>query len=104
MDGRQVDMRNVGSADFEGQKIQLGKNPGRESLWIFDAGKEALSEHEKGTFWPLGCAGRKARSGNYSAVVGTNTKFKNKANATESKQSNTKGTLYTNKIGFQTGF
>lgn len=32
MDGRQVDMRNVGSADFEGQKIQLGKNPGRESL------------------------------------------------------------------------
>lgn len=59
-----------------------------------------MSEHEKGTFWPLGCARRKARSGNYSAVVGTNTKFKNKANATESKQSNTIGTLYTNKIGF----
>lgn len=93
-------MCNAGSVDFEGQKIQLGKNPGRESLQIFEAGKEALSEHEKGTFLPFGCAGRKARSGNYSAVVGTNTKFKNKANATESKQSNTLGTLYTNKIGF----
>lgn len=60
-----------------------------------------MSEHERGTFMPLGCAGRKARSGNYSAaMIGTNTQFKNKANATESKQSHTIGTLYRNEIGF----
>jgi hypothetical protein len=33
-------------------------------------------------------------------VIGTNTKFKNKTEATESKQSNTIGTLCRNKIGF----
>lgn len=69
-------MCNVGSTDFEGQEIQLGKSPGRESLSISKAGKEPLSEHEKGTFLPVGCAGGKARSGNYSAaVIGTRIKL-----------------------------
>lgn len=40
---------------------------GRESLWIFETGKETLSGHEKGTFLPLDGQGGEARSGNYSA-------------------------------------
>lgn len=41
-------------------------------MQIFEAEKEALLKHEKGTFLPLGRAGEKARSGNYSAaVIGT---------------------------------